>query len=118
MHNQLIGKLGEDIAQNYLERKGYRVIQKNVRVGYKEIDIISKKEKNYYFIEVKTRYNKIFGYAEDALSAKKLKRIKQGIKHYCIINKINFEQVFVDFIAINLDIVTKKANIKHFKNII
>lgn len=51
---QKIGHLGEDIAQKYLENKGFSIIGQNYLKKYGEIDIIAKKGKILHFVEVKT----------------------------------------------------------------
>lgn len=52
--NISIGKAGENIACRYLERHGYKIIERNYREQGGEIDIISEKFGNIVFIEVKT----------------------------------------------------------------
>ena len=47
--------IGEDIAVNYLKKKGYKIIERNFRKGYGEIDIIALKKNVLVFVEVKTR---------------------------------------------------------------
>lgn len=51
---QKIGQIGEDIAVKYLENKGFEVVDRNYRKKCGEIDVIAKKGKILYFIEVKT----------------------------------------------------------------
>jgi putative endonuclease len=53
-HRGLIGKLGEDIACEYLEFKGHLIVERNYRIKFGEIDIISKLGNGLHFIEVKT----------------------------------------------------------------
>ena len=48
-----VGRLGEDIACQFLERKGFRVIAKNYRKPWGEIDIIAEKGRTVRFVEVK-----------------------------------------------------------------
>ena len=69
---QVLGKLGEDIAQKYLleNEKGYKILTTNYRTKIGEIDIIAEHENCLIFIEVKTRTNKNFK-AIDAITRKK-----------------------------------------------
>lgn len=50
-----IGILGEQEAANILKRKGYRVIEKNWRMGHLEVDLIAENKKEIIFVEVKAR---------------------------------------------------------------
>src|SRR3990167_5197902 len=51
---QKIGKIGEDCACQYLEKNGYKVIERNYLKKWGEIDIVARREKKLYFVEVKT----------------------------------------------------------------
>ncbi len=58
--NQDTGKKGENLAKQYLEAKGYKVIHENWRRGSYEIDLVAKYAQLLIFVEVKTRsYNTI-----------------------------------------------------------
>ena len=50
--NFIKGRQGENLAQEYLEKNGYKIIQKNYRTKFAEIDIIAKKDNILSFIEV------------------------------------------------------------------
>lgn len=50
-----IGRYGEDIAAAHLIENGFTVIERNVRQGHNEIDIIAENERYILFVEVKTR---------------------------------------------------------------
>lgn len=69
--NTYFGKLGENIAKNYLIKNGYIIRALNYRIGYYEIDIIAKYNDYLVFIEVKTRLSNTFGLAEDQLIRKR-----------------------------------------------
>ena len=50
-----LGKDGEDIAAVFLEKKGFRIIEKNYRTAFGEIDIIAQDRGVIVFVEVKTK---------------------------------------------------------------
>ena len=52
---QVTGKLGEDIAVNFLRQNGYTVKDRNIHLSHNELDIIAEDENYIVFIEVKTR---------------------------------------------------------------
>ena len=58
-HNEL-GKWGEDCAADYLQRKGYTIVERDWKSGHRDIDIIAAdKDGTIVFIEVKTRRNRL-----------------------------------------------------------
>lgn len=52
---QVLGKLGEDVAADHLEKNGYKVTSRNLHVGRNELDIIAEDKEYIVFVEVKTR---------------------------------------------------------------
>ncbi len=52
---QVLGKLGEDLAADYLEKNGYSIISRNHRVAKNELDIVAEDKEYIVFVEVKTR---------------------------------------------------------------
>ena len=52
---QILGRLGEDLAADYLEKNGYRIVRRNVRLSKNELDIIAEDNDYLVFVEVKTR---------------------------------------------------------------
>jgi putative endonuclease len=83
-YNKKLGAFGEDLAANFLMKKGYKLIEKNWRIVEGEIDLIMKKEQELVFVEVKTRASRTFGFGEDAVSAIKLAKIKNAIEAYLV----------------------------------
>lgn len=92
------GRFGEDFACNLLLQKGYKIIDRNFRSRFGEIDIIASKEDYLIFIEVKTRWNLNYGYPEEAVNEKKLWKIRKTAEYYLMnhtnaTNKIKIEIV-------------------------
>ena len=56
-----VGKIGEDLAANFLEKNGYSILERNYRFGHGELDIIAEKNNMLIFIEVKTKKHGDFG---------------------------------------------------------
>lgn len=94
MRNIEIGKIGEKKAIEYLESNGYKIIEKNFKVKFGEIDIIARKKREIIFIEVKTRTNDNFGYPEEAVNKTKLKKIEKVALFYLNSKKINLSYRF------------------------
>lgn len=116
-HNNKIGLYGEDIAVQYLLKKGYKIIARNEKVSYKEIDIVASIKGKDVFVEVKTRTTFALGGAENSLSSKKIKFLKKAIVGYSIKNKLNMANIRMDFIAIDLKGANKQLDIKHYEDI-
>lgn len=119
-YNQSVGRYGEDLAKEYLERKGYKIIGGNVKASYKEIDIIAVHEEFLVFVEVKTRTNKTYGDADEAIDERKIKRLKQAISIYLSNNTDEKEYIDVrlDFISVDINKMKNSAKIKHYQDII
>jgi putative endonuclease len=71
------GKSGEEAAVDYLEQKGYRVLERNFKNPLGEIDIIAKDKKTICFIEVKTRSSLDKGYPQEAINRRKQRKLSR-----------------------------------------
>ncbi len=67
------GKAAEEMAEKYLEKKGYKILERNFRAGKGEIDLIGFKNDWIVFFEVRYRKNNDYGYPEQTISNKKEK---------------------------------------------
>ena len=83
MDNVSIGKKGEELACEYLVKKGYEILEVNKRFSrFCEIDIIAKDKDILVFCEVKTRKTKVCGSPLEAITKSKYQNIKKGIYFY------------------------------------
>ena len=114
-NNQKLGSWGEDLASDYLLKNGYKILEKNYRNNYGEIDIIAKKKRVVVFIEVKTRSGRSFGLPEEAVNKTKQVRLIKISEKYILDNKIK-ENYQIDVIAIEKDNIKGKINLRHLKN--
>ena len=116
---QNIGKLGEDIAVKYLEKHGYRILERNYRKPWGEIDIVTQQNDELIFIEVKTQNQELEWRPEENITRHKKHQLSRIITTYLKANKIPENQNWrVDVLAITLDFKTKNAQIEHIKNIV
>jgi len=116
-YKKRIGIFGENLAKNFLIRRGYEIISSNVKLSYLEIDIIAREKNEIVFVEVKTRAYGNLGSADEALTACQTKNLKRAISMYCGQKKLNINNVRLDFISVDIDRENKKAKIKHYKEI-
>lgn len=110
-------KLGEEIAANYLKKKGYKIIERNFRKGYGEIDIISTFNNILVFVEVKTRTTSLFGGALETIAYHKLKSLVKTAQFYKLTHKNLPESLRIDAILIDLDSNNKVSKIEHIEDI-
>ena len=69
------GVKGENFTKDYLERLGYKILQRNYHSKYGEIDIIAKKEEYLVFVEVKTRKESTLVPVSESISLAKMRRV-------------------------------------------
>lgn len=100
------GKLGEDLAVAYLLPLGFSILQRNWRYRRLEVDIIVSKDDILHFIEVKTRTSSKYGLPETAVSAQKMKLLKNAAEEY--------QYLFPQWKKVQFDIV---AVLLHQKNV-
>lgn len=97
-HNDL-GKEGEFLAVQHLQKNGYTIVEKNYRYKKAEVDIIARKEDVLIAVEVKTRTSDYFGNPQDSINPKKIKLLVSAIDFYVVENDLEVEVRF-DIIAI------------------
>ena len=83
-----IGDNAEDVAVMFLKQKGHKVLDRNWKTKYCEIDIISKKLDVIYFTEVKYRTKSDQGGGLAAITTRKLNQMKFAAKFYALSNEI------------------------------
>lgn len=111
-HNEL-GKKGEQLAVDYLIKRGYTIVQRNYRFQKAEVDIIAKIKDTLAIVEVKTRSTTDFGNPQDFVKPKQIQRLVKAVDEYVIVNKLDVEVRF-DIIAIVRQ--GKGYNIEHLEN--
>lgn len=117
-----IAKLGEDKACEYLKKMGFKIIERNFRKGYGEIDIVvidsSKKNEGevLVFVEVKTRTSNQFGSPLEAITYWKLKSLIKMAQYYKMTHPNLPEALRIDAVSVILN-GNKVQNIELTRNI-
>lgn len=103
-HND-VGKQGEALAADFLEAKGYNILDRNYRFQRAEIDLVALRLEpaELIFIEVKTRSRSDGPYPEEALSDSQKKRIFKAADSYIYEKQLSTVPVRFDIIAIQMD---------------
>ena len=111
----ITGKEGEDIATEFLENKGYKILDRNFLTRHGEIDIVAKDNEEYVFIEVKTRTTTNYGMPVEAVTIEKQKHLKKATEYY--IYKNNLYNDFIRLDVIEVLFKGDKYTINHIKQI-
>lgn len=103
---QELGRLGEDIAADFLEKNGYRIISRNLHLSRNELDIIAEDEEYIVFVEVKTRSclypeGGAYGTPSRAVDSKKRGNTVKGANDYLSSYKVE-KQPRIDVIEVYL----------------
>lgn len=115
-HNQKIGRWGEGIAAEHLQKHGYELVDRNVRTPYGEIDLIFRRGEITVFVEVKTRTSARYGYPEESINARKQEHMLAAAEHYSQENALEHWQI--DAISVEGKPSGKKPIITHFEDIL
>ena len=99
-----LGKEGEQLAVDFLQKKGYQILDRNWRFQKAEVDIIAQVSKTLAVVEVKTRSTSEFGNPQDFVKPQKIRLLVNAVDEYVQQNDLDVEVRF-DIIAI-----TKKGN--------
>jgi len=110
-----VGDKGETLAEKYLRKKGYKILERNFQSYFGEIDIIAQDKGQIVFVEVKTKTGTGFGLPEEEFSFLKQKRLFRAIQSWIWKNKLKNENWRVDLIVINLSKDLKSSEIRHYK---
>lgn len=109
------GFKGEDIACEYLEKQGYRLIERNFRTRTGEIDLIMSQGPFLIFVEVKTRRSSLYGDGRESITRQKQTRIKTTALHY--LQNHTHTASFLRFDVILITFQEKKlSQISHLPN--
>ena len=98
-HNEL-GKIGEELAVDFLQKHGYEILETNWTFQKAEVDIIALKGEVLAVVEVKTRSSIDFGLPQEFVKPKKIQLLVKAINEYITQNEIDVEVRF-DIIAIH-----------------
>jgi len=111
---QLLGKQGERIAEDYLKNKGYKIIERNYRCRGAELDLIVLDRRVIVFVEVKTRTGHGFGSPFEAVEFRKQQRMIQAAQHFLAQKKLHQRDARFDVVGISWP--GGKPRVEHIEN--
>lgn len=98
---QLLGREGERLAEDYLKRKGYKVVERNYRCAGGELDLIVLDKRVVVFVEVKTRTGHGFGSPFEAVEFHKQQRMIQAAQYFLNLKKLHQRDARFDVVGIS-----------------
>lgn len=103
-HKQQTGRLGEDLAAEYLRAKGYRLLERNCRTPFGELDIIARDGQTIVFVEVRTCRTADFIEPAESVGRRKKEHLIKAAKYWLLAKELNNETALrFDLIAIILE---------------
>lgn len=103
------GKIGEDFAVSLLKKQGYKILARNFRSKFGEIDIVAEDRDTLVFVEVKTRWNKNFGDPAEAVVPWKLKHLERAAYYFKLLHPKTPELMRIDVVATEI----QDGRVKH-----
>lgn len=110
-----LGSWGEDVAEKYLKKKGYFIVERNFRCRLGEIDMIARDGTELVFIEVKTRKNQSYGLPCESVNAAKVEHIKRTAAFYTAVH--GSENLNARLDVIEILIAGGQTYVHHIENI-
>ncbi len=115
LYQKNLGKIGEDLALDFLKSHSFSIHEKNFHSKFGEIDIIAEKKHCLYFVEVKTRSNLNHGAPYEAVNKRKIYHIKKASQYYLLKNK--FEGYKLKIAVFSILIEGEKIDVKFWDDI-
>ncbi len=88
-HNHL-GKIGEDAAVDYLLDNGYSILERNWRIGHRELDIVAREGNFLVIVEVKTRRNTLYAQPYESIDNRKIRNIMTATNAYVNCHNLDY----------------------------
>lgn len=101
MNKTELGSFGENLAAEYLEQEGYRILERNFRCRMGEIDLIACRKQILTFVEVKLRKDSRHGEAREFVTAAKQRKLRMAASYY-LMNHPSAEELQMRFDVIEI----------------
>ena len=132
LEDKTTGEIGEKLAADYLKTRGFKIVARNFRVKFGELDIVCRKGRLLVFVEVKSVTSNPAQFAQERIQSgeqlsgfspeqhftkQKISRLKRAIEIFLIKNKLGEINQRLDLIAIELDKDNGLKNLRHYENV-
>ena len=115
---QNLGRLGERLAADRLEKLGYHILEYNFRSSYGEIDLVAEESSDLVFVEVKTRRGNSRGLPEEAITARKSKKLQEVACSYLEQHALAECSWRIDVVAVQFSSAGKLEEIRVYQHAI
>lgn len=109
-----LGRSGERLAGMWLEERGYRIVGRNWRCLYGELDLIAEEGGELVFVEVKTRRGERMGAPEEAITRVKRRRLVVSALAYLEAHSMEERPYRIDVVAVDLAPGGKLLGVRHY----
>lgn len=113
-----VGESAENLACEFIKKKGYKIIERNFLIRGGEIDIVTKDGEGLVFVEVKARFSHEYGLPQESITPWKIKSLKKTALFYIQKNKLGNRPYRFDLVGIDYTLSSDKPLIELIKNII
>lgn len=113
-YNRETGRLGEEIALQFLLKKNYELITRNFSTRFGEIDLIMRDKGVIVFVEVKAKKGADFGTPEEMFTQSKKAQVKRMATVYLEGKEVACR---IDMIAVVLDSQNEVVSVKQYENV-
>lgn len=111
---QVLGREGEQIAERYLRKKGYRVVERNYRCPVGELDLIFLDRRVIVFVEVKTRLDERFGGPVESVNPRKQRKMIKTALFFLSEHKLHHREARFDVVGISF--AGREPVVEHIQN--
>ena len=115
-HKQIVGRQGEQLASDYLQRQGYTIIARNWRCPAGEIDVVAREGEDLVFVEVRARRGLGFGTPEESITARKQAKLVEVAQTYLLMMDLQDVAWRIDVVAIQLGSRGEATRLNHIRN--
>ncbi|MGN7800914.1 YraN family protein [Leifsonia sp. 22587] len=111
-----LGRRGEQVAADWLQERGYMLVDRNWRCPSGELDLILRDGSTMVFAEVKTRSSLEFGHPFEAITARKAARLRRLAAAWCREREPGSTGVRIDAVAVT-DAWSERPVVEHLTGI-
>jgi putative endonuclease len=118
MGRRELGQYGENLAAEFLKRRGFEIVEKNFHTRWGEIDVVARRGRSIHFVEVKTRSGTAHGEPEEAINYFKQQRLLGAAKMYLQARGVDLPNYQIDAVSIIIGDENHEPIIRYCENIV